>query len=163
MGVLRIGLGPSRDEGHAHAAFVMRTFLAAQRRRASDIELVPDENEKMEEAAIACFELLEATSPNESIIVGKMLNQWLMYRSFIFRQLIRGTCPHDPLTVAEAVYPDRFMKFKEGFLMVHEWGAFPTFVTQPGGPHRIGCEVEKDLFLQFLTKYLRPLSSNYKK
>lgn len=118
---------------------------------------------EIEETTIACFELLEATSPNESVIVGKMLDKWLMYRSFIFRRLVRGTCPHDPLTVAEAVYPDRFITFKEGFLMVHEWGAFPTFVTKPGGPHRIGCEVEKDLFLRFLTKYLRPQTSNYQK
>ena len=42
MGVLGIGLGPGRDEGYAHAAFVMRPFLAAQRRRAGDIVLVPE-------------------------------------------------------------------------------------------------------------------------
>ena len=42
MGVLRIGLGPSRDEGHAHAAFVMRPFLAAQWCRAGDRVLVPE-------------------------------------------------------------------------------------------------------------------------
>ena len=29
MGVLSIGLGPSRDEGHAHAAFVMRPSCRA--------------------------------------------------------------------------------------------------------------------------------------
>ena len=32
----------SRDEGHAHAAFVMRPFLAAQWRRAGDRVLVPE-------------------------------------------------------------------------------------------------------------------------
>ena len=36
MRVVGVGLGPGGDEGHAHAAFVVRAFLAAQRSGAGD-------------------------------------------------------------------------------------------------------------------------------
>ncbi|MFX1253481.1 MAG: nucleoside hydrolase, partial [Promethearchaeota archaeon] len=36
-------------------------------------------------------------------LVGQMLDIWLEYRSNIFHQPIRGTCPHDPFTLAVAV------------------------------------------------------------
>jgi len=38
-------------------------------------------------------------------VVGRLLKTWLYYRSGIFFRDVRGTCPHDALTVAEAIYP----------------------------------------------------------
>jgi hypothetical protein len=86
----------------------------------------------------------------------------------VFFTPVTGTCPHDPLTVAEAVYPGfffcltiflltgRFVKYARGHLMIHEWAGFPTFVLDPKGPHRIGVSISDDDFLMFLTKYLLP-------
>jgi inosine-uridine nucleoside N-ribohydrolase len=47
----------------------------------------------------------QATAPPESEVVGRLLKTWLYYRSGIFFRDVRGTCPHDALTVAEAIYP----------------------------------------------------------
>lgn len=38
-------------------------------------------------------------------IVGKLLKEWLDYRTSVFNTPVRGTCPHDALTVLEAIYP----------------------------------------------------------
>jgi hypothetical protein len=54
--------------------------------------------------------LQSAASPSASTLpecaaVGGLLAVWLKHRSSIFFKDIRGTCPHDPLTICEAVYP----------------------------------------------------------
>lgn len=114
----------------------------------------PDEDP---EAASACLELLDAEAPPEAVVVGRLLREWLTYRSTIFRQQVRGTCPHDALAVAEAVYPGRFVQpTPRGHLLVHAWAAFGTFVCAPAGPHRLGATVRRDEFLRFLTGHLRP-------
>lgn len=51
-----------------------------------------------------------------------------------------GTCPHDAITTAEAVYPGRFAEYARGRLLIHEWAGFAAFVLDPEGPHRIGDE-----------------------
>jgi inosine-uridine nucleoside N-ribohydrolase len=110
----------------------------------------------------ACLSLLEATAPQESVIVSKLLSAWLEYRSVIFRKIIRGTCPHDALTTAEAVYPGRFVEFTEpGHVMIHEWAGFATFVCGSNGPHRLGNTTESTSFLRFLSEHLMPEESNY--
>lgn len=47
----------------------------------------------------------QATEPAEAEVVGNLLSVWLYYRSSIFYRDVNGTCPHDPLTTAEALYP----------------------------------------------------------
>jgi hypothetical protein len=97
------------------------------------------------------YDTLQATAPPESEVVGRLLKTWLFYRSAIFYREVRGTCPHDALTVAEAIYPgahwnpavcarntspliacayvrscvcsDRFVQYARGHLMIHEWYA----------------------------------------
>ena len=73
---------------------------------------------------------------------------------------MNGTCPHDPLTVCEAVYPGRFLGFTEaGYLMVHEWAAFASFVCVPGGPHRMARSVSARSFIEFLSTHIEPQRS----
>jgi inosine-uridine nucleoside N-ribohydrolase len=121
-----------------------------------------DNTRELEEARDACLSLLEATAPQESVIVSKLLSAWLEYRSVIFRTIIRGTCPHDALTTAEAVYPGRFVEFTEpGHVLIHEWAGFATFVCGSNGPHRLGKTNESTSFLRFLSERLMPEASNY--
>jgi hypothetical protein len=101
-----------------------------------------------------CLRLMHAVAPPESKIVGILLQVWLEYRSHIFFRAIRGTCPHDPLTVGESVYPGRFVQYARGHLMIHEWAGFSSFVLDPLGPHRIGVSVQRDAFLNFLSEHL---------
>ncbi|ELR11232.1 uncharacterized protein ACA1_389530 [Acanthamoeba castellanii str. Neff] len=101
-----------------------------------------------------CLALMHATAPPESEVVGRLLKTWLYYRSGIFFRDVRGTCPHDALTVAEAIYPDRFVKYARGHLMIHEWAGFSTFVLDEAGPHRIGVTVAAEEFLEFLSAAL---------
>lgn len=116
-----------------------------------------DDSDDDPEAAQACLDLLAADAPPEAAVVGRLLREWLAYRSLIFRRQVRGTCPHDALTVAEAVYPGRFVTpTPAGHLLVHRWAAFGTFVPRAGGPHRLSAAVDHAAFLPFLTGHLRP-------
>jgi purine nucleosidase len=108
-------------------------------------------------SSAACQALRDAAAPAESAVVARLLDVWLRYRSMIFGHRVNGTCPHDPLTVAEAVYPGRFVEFSEpGCLMVHEWAAFGTFACVPGGKHRMARSVGARPFLDFLSRHLAP-------
>lgn len=67
----------------------------------------------------------------EMKIVGLLLTEWLEYRSGIFRTEVKGTCPHDALTVLEAVYPGRTLKpiftdCKGNMWNTDRAGSFPT-------------------------------------
>lgn len=114
-------------------------------------------HEEVEVSKAACFALREAQEPPDSAVVGRLLDVWLRYRSMIFARQVRGTCPHDALTVSEAIYPERFVEYTEpGHLMIHEWAAFSTFVCGEGGPHRIGCGVRRRPFLELMGSCLLP-------
>jgi purine nucleosidase len=120
-------------------------------------EPLSSRHEEVEEARAACLALREPPSSSASAVVGRLLDVWLRYRSMIFGLPVRGTCPHDALTVADAVYPERFVEFTEpGHLMIHEWAAFPTFVCGEGGPHRIGRAVSARPFLELMGTTLMP-------
>jgi inosine-uridine nucleoside N-ribohydrolase len=104
-------------------------------------------------------------------VVGRLLFEWLSRRHGQ-----RGQCPHDPLTLYEAVYPTEpadgstieqekprtvrspglgsCLEYATGTFVVHEWAAFMTFV--PGdGPHRVAVSVrDDDSFLEWLTDAL---------
>ncbi len=108
----------------------------------------------------ACLALMDARAPGHAAAVGALLRVWLDYRSGIFGAPVRGTCPHDALTVAESIYPGRFLDFTaQGHLVVHEWAGFSSFVCAPGGPHRLATAVRADPFVEFLSKRLHPAAS----
>ena len=81
-------------------------------------------------------------------VVGLLMKEWFSIR----RQ--KGQCPHDPLTVHEAVYGgDKSpVIYARGRIILTEWAAFSTFIPQENGPHCLGMEVKKDNnFLEILS------------
>ena len=81
-------------------------------------------------------------------VVGLLMKEWFSIR----RQ--KGQCPHDPLTVHEAVYGgDKSpIIYARGRIILTEWAAFSTFIPQENGPHYLGMEVKKDNnFLEILS------------
>ena len=85
-------------------------------------------------------------------LCGRLTYEWLRSR---WGQ--RGQCPHDPLTVYEAIYAkeedidDVNGKFKEkepslkylrGNFIVHEWAGYMSFVKDCKGKHRIAMETK---------------------
>ena len=72
--------------------------------------------------------------------VGLLMKEWFSIR----RQ--NGQCPHDPLTVNEAVFGGEKSPiiYARGRIISHEWAAFSTFIPQENGPHYLGIDVKKD-------------------
>ena len=80
-------------------------------------------------------------------VVGLLMKEWFSIR----RQ--NGQCPHDPLTIHEAVYGGEKSPiiYARGRIILTEWAAFSTFIPQENGPHYLGVEVKKDnKFLEIL-------------
>lgn len=100
----------------------------------------------------AVQKLIQATEPPEAYIVGRMLKVWLDYRSRIFHKPVTGTCPHDPLTAAEAAGYS-FVTYEPGEMTV-ESDASMWFVPDPVGRHRLGVSVRDVEFLEWLSKSL---------
>lgn len=73
--------------------------------------------------------------------------------------------PHDALTLAEAIYPSRFIKYVRGYVVIHEWAAFSTFIPHPDGPHEMGESVDSAAFMAWLRALLAPpeMVSDYNK
>ncbi|ELP84541.1 inosine-uridine preferring nucleoside hydrolase, putative [Entamoeba invadens IP1] len=64
-----------------------------------------------------------------------------------------GQCPHDPLTVNEAVYggEQSHVEYVNGTLLIHEWAGFATFVPHKEGRHLLGVKpVHPERFLEKL-------------
>lgn len=53
------------------------------------------------------------------LLITRGAQVWLDHRSAVFFREMKGTCPHDPLTLAEAVYPQRFVRYSRGHIVVH--------------------------------------------
>ena len=72
--------------------------------------------------------------------VGLLMEQWFG------RRYQNGQCPHDPLTVNEAVFggEDSPIIYARGWVVIHEWAAFGTFVPNNNGPHYLGVDVKKN-------------------
>eukprot|EP01128_Nolandella_sp_AFSM9_P007467 TRINITY_DN409_c0_g1_i1.p1 TRINITY_DN409_c0_g1~~TRINITY_DN409_c0_g1_i1.p1 ORF type:complete len:490 (-),score=86.35 TRINITY_DN409_c0_g1_i1:95-1522(-) len=104
--------------------------------------------------------LMGATSPPEIALVGELLKVWLSFRSSMFHKTVEGTCPHDALTVAEAVYPGKFVKYERGHILIHRWAGFTSFVPDPLGRHRLSTSVDHLGFLKWFTSQILP--STYK-
>jgi inosine-uridine nucleoside N-ribohydrolase len=96
--------------------------------------------------------LMQASHPPEANLVGTLLKVWLNYRSLIFRQEVTGTCPHDPLTAAEAA-GETFVTYSRG-LMTVEPDATTVFVPCPDGRHRLGVTVDAKRFLSWMSPRL---------
>jgi len=93
-------------------------------------------------AGESAAKLRKAETIGEFQVVGKLLDVWLKYRTSIFCKEIKGTCPHDAITTIEAIYPEKYVEYIRGHLMIHEWAGFSSFVTDPLGPHRIGVKMK---------------------
>ena len=72
--------------------------------------------------------------------VGLLMEQWFG------RRHQNGQCPHDPLTVNEAVYggDDSPIIYARGWMVLHEWAAFGTFIPRNDGPHYLGVDVKNN-------------------
>ena len=87
-------------------------------------------------------------------VVGLIMEEW-----FKRRNGQNGQCPHDPLTVHEAVFgnDDLPVYYVNGIFMVHKWAAFSTFIPNENGKHMLGINANRkdvDKFLKFLGKKL---------
>ena len=81
--------------------------------------------------------------------VGLLMEQWFGIRGR------NGQCPHDPLTINEAVYggDDSPIIYARGYIVIHEWAAFGTFIPRNDGPHYLGVDVKtNNNFLEKLEK-----------
>ena len=81
-------------------------------------------------------------------VVGLLMKEWFSIR----RQ--NGQCPHDPLTVHEAVYGEDKSPiiYARGRIILTEWAAFSTFIPLENGPHYLGVDIKKDNnFLEILS------------
>ena len=81
-------------------------------------------------------------------VVGLLMKEWFSIR----RQ--NGQCPHDPLTINEAVYGGEKSPiiYARGRIVISEWAAFSTFIPQENGPHYLGVQIKKDNnFLEMLS------------
>ncbi len=94
--------------------------------------------------------LLTSNAAPEAVLVGRLLGVWLAYRSRIFEQPVTGTCPHDPLTAAEAT-GSHFVEYCQGTMHVHD-DATTSFVPDESGPHRAGITVDVDSFLDWFSQ-----------
>ncbi len=94
-------------------------------------------------------QLMAAAGPPEVAAVGELMRVWLRYRSDIFSKPITGTCPHDPLTVAEAA-GERFVEYVAGTMRVLP-DASTSFMPDPAGPHRAGWRVDGERFLSWMS------------
>ena len=102
--------------------------------------------------------LIAATAPPEAIAVGRLLDVWLKYRSSIFGRRITGTCPHDPLTVAEAT-GSRYVSYARGTMEVNP-DATTLFTDDEQGPHRAGLGIDAQSFLDWFSHRMSTAESN---
>ena len=90
-------------------------------------------------------------------VVGLLMNVWFKIR----RQ--NGQCPHDPLTIHEAIFGgDKSpIIYARGRIIVTEWAAFSTFIPMENGPHYFGIEVKKEnKFLEILANTIMNKKEN---
>ncbi len=85
-----------------------------------------------------------------SSYVGKLLEGWFYVR----RGNRDGQCPHDPLTIYEAIYGGNDSKviYISGTLIIHEWAAYSTFIPHENGKHLLGIDAKN------IQEYLEHLS-----
>ena len=124
---------------------------AAQRVFASEVQITVLTNDVTSRLwwdgeAVQLF--CQSRTPAAVRCVAKLLKVWLEYRSELFGEPITGTCPHDALTVAEAVKPGCFVDYTRGWIKVLPDGA-TTFTVDPNGPHQAGVDVNAGNFFDW--------------
>ena len=87
--------------------------------------------------------------------VGLLMDEWFK------RRIQFGQCPHDPLTVNEAAFggKDSPIIYARGYVVIHEWAAFGTFLPRNDGPHYLGVDVKKNN--NFLDKLEKTIIGNH--
>ena len=72
--------------------------------------------------------------------VGLLMEEWFK------RRYQNGQCPHDPLTINEAIFDgdDSPIIYARGYIILHEWAAFSTFIPRNDGPHYLGIKVKNN-------------------
>lgn len=89
---------------------------------------------------------------DECATVGRLLGCWLEYRTMLFHRRIRGTCPHDGLTLAEALRGG-FVGYRRGRLLITEWAGYTCFVSDARhGNVFLGHTIDSLSFLQHFTE-----------
>ena len=84
-------------------------------------------------------------------VVGLLMKEWFSIRGQ------NGQCPHDPLTIHEAVYGGNKSPiiYARGRIIISKWAAFSEFITMENGPHYFGMYVKQDNnFLEMLTNII---------
>jgi purine nucleosidase len=94
-------------------------------------------------------QLMRTPQTPESKIVGRMLEVWLDYRTSLFGRPISGTCPHDPLTVAEATGYG-FASYEAGEIQVAP-NATTAFVPSEDGRHAVAKSVKAQAFIDWFS------------
>jgi hypothetical protein len=46
----------------------------------------------------------------------------------------------------------KFVEYKQGWVIFHEWASYTSFVVDPKGPHRIGNSVQEKKFLDYISE-----------
>ena len=84
-------------------------------------------------------------------VTGLLMLEW-----FERRDGQNGQCPHDPLTIHEAVYgeDDSPLLYVPGTMILHEWAAFGTFIPHKDGKHFLAVQTRNE------EKFLSTLSAS---
>jgi purine nucleosidase len=93
--------------------------------------------------------LMRTPQTPESRIVSRMLEVWLDYRTSLFGRPITGTCPHDPLTVAEATGYG-FASYEAGEIQIAA-NATTAFVPGVDGRHAVAKSVKVQAFTDWFS------------
>ena len=93
-----------------------------------------------------------STHPHTKL-VGQMLDVWLRYRTEIFNQPIKGTCPHDAFTLAAALNRVQYLGYR-GVLEVDYDDASTTFKLSVNSSIELIISEAGNQFIPWLTKHL---------
>ena len=104
----------------------------------------------LEGAGIERFK--DATLPHAKI-VGQMLDVWLEYRSNLFNNPIKGTCPHDAFTLAVALNRVEYSSYR-GTLDVDYDDAGILFQFDGSSEVELVISERRDQFLSWLIQHL---------
>lgn len=97
---------------------------------------------------------------DECEVAGLIMEEW-----FELRNGQNGQCPHDTLTVHEAVFGSDMspVYYVTGTLVPHKWAAFSTFVPNDEGNHYLGVYVHDNDAKKFLEFLGKKITNDYEK
>jgi purine nucleosidase len=138
-----------------HSHNILCDMVAAQQVLDSDLPMRIVTNDAtcqlwLEGAGIERF---QTTTLSYAKIVGQMLDVWLKYRTDIFNQPIKGTCPHDAFTLAVALNRVRYSSCR-GVLEVDYNDAGTMFELNVDSQIELVISEMGNQFIPWLTKHL---------